>query len=167
MEYGASVSRHGTLGLQPRGVGPAPTCVTILTGVPQKFYHSSPKRFRHGDILTGNRSGGYGSHHQNVCMTTSPEPHGSIAHRVPGWSGTHIEELDPDYEERCAEWEKKYGRLEPWEAERRANRPRIQHVTGTFTRLNLCTILSMSPGTANTRPVQRRSSGISAKARAC
>jgi hypothetical protein len=50
----------------------------------QKFYHSSPCRFRHGDILTGNRRGGYGSH-SNVCMTTSPEPHATIAHRIPGW----------------------------------------------------------------------------------
>lgn len=43
-----------------------------------KFYHASPKRFRYGDILTGNRSGGAATGSGNVCMTTTEEPHVTI-----------------------------------------------------------------------------------------
>lgn len=62
----------------------------------QKFYHASPRRFRNGDILTGGRSGGYGSCHTSVCMTTSPDPHATIRSRIPGWSGydTQNDEID-------------------------------------------------------------------------
>ena len=52
-----------------------------------KFYHASPRRFRHGDILTGNKPGGIGYGHQNVCLTTSPIPHATIASLIPDWSG--------------------------------------------------------------------------------
>ncbi len=51
----------------------------------QRFYHVSPRRFRHGDVLTGGHSGGEGTAHDNVCMTTSPDPHGTIRARIPGW----------------------------------------------------------------------------------
>jgi hypothetical protein len=43
-----------------------------------KFYHASPKRFRYGDILTGNRSGGAATGSGNVCMTTTEDPHITI-----------------------------------------------------------------------------------------
>lgn len=52
-----------------------------------KFYHASPVRFRHGDILVGGRSGGAGTAHSRVCMTTSPEPHATIRSNIPGWPG--------------------------------------------------------------------------------
>ncbi len=52
------------------------------------FYHSSPVRFRHGDILRGGHEGGSGYEHQNVCMTTHPTPHCTIASGIPGWKGT-------------------------------------------------------------------------------
>jgi hypothetical protein len=32
----------------------------------QKFYHTSPKRFRHGDILTGGHTGGWGTWLEDV-----------------------------------------------------------------------------------------------------
>lgn len=57
--------------------------------MPQKFYHASPRRFRHGDILTGHRPGGYGSNHPNVCMTTDPMPHATIRSVIPGWPDYH------------------------------------------------------------------------------
>ncbi len=55
----------------------------------QKFYHASPRRFRHGDIITGGHEGGSGYAHPNVCMTTSPKAHGTIASNIPGWPGYH------------------------------------------------------------------------------
>jgi hypothetical protein len=53
----------------------------------QRFYHASPKKFRHGDILRGSCEGGAGYAHDNVCMTTEPKPHGTIASNIPRWSG--------------------------------------------------------------------------------
>jgi hypothetical protein len=47
-----------------------------------RFYHASPRRFRHGDLLTGGHDGGYGYPHPNVCMTNSPAPHGTVAHKA-------------------------------------------------------------------------------------
>ena len=47
-----------------------------------RFYHASPRRFRHGDILTGGHDGGYGYAHSNVCMTDGPAPHGTVAHKA-------------------------------------------------------------------------------------
>ena len=52
-----------------------------------RFYHASPRKFKSGDILSGNREGGYGSQHPNVCLTTTPEPHATIAGHISGWSG--------------------------------------------------------------------------------
>ena len=52
-----------------------------------KFYHASPRRFRHGDVLTGGHSGGAEYCHDNVCMTTSPDPHITIRSNIPGWPG--------------------------------------------------------------------------------
>lgn len=51
------------------------------------FYHASPMRFRHGDLITGGHSGGGGYEHPNVCMTTQPTPHDTIASNIPGWLG--------------------------------------------------------------------------------
>lgn len=61
-----------------------------------KFYHASPVRFRHGDIITGGHSGGSGYAHSNVCMTTSPVPHGTIASNIPGWSGSRTHDRPAD-----------------------------------------------------------------------
>lgn len=47
-----------------------------------KFYHASPRRFRHGDLLVGGQLGGYGYAHVNICMTNSPAPHGTIADKA-------------------------------------------------------------------------------------
>jgi len=52
-----------------------------------KFYHASPKRFRHGDILRGDQMGGANTNHPNVCMTTKPDPHATISTSIPGWKG--------------------------------------------------------------------------------
>lgn len=41
--------------------------------LPIKFYHASPKRLRHGDILVP------GDNHSEVSLTTSPVPHATIA----------------------------------------------------------------------------------------
>ena len=76
-----------------------------------KFYHSSPNRFRHGDILTGNRKGGYGSMHHNVCITTSPMPHATISSRIPGWHG-----FNPDYVSQQIEYFKSHSK-EAWTKE--------------------------------------------------
>lgn len=43
------------------------------------FYHASPRRFRNGDVLVGGHKGGAGTAHSNVCLTTSPVPHGTVA----------------------------------------------------------------------------------------
>lgn len=48
------------------------------------YYHASPRRFRHGDLLTGGHAGGYGVAHPCVCMTDSPAPHGTILSRALG-----------------------------------------------------------------------------------
>jgi hypothetical protein len=48
-----------------------------------KFYHASPRRYRHGDIITGGHEGGAGYTHPNVCMTTSPDPHATIRCGIP------------------------------------------------------------------------------------
>lgn len=52
-----------------------------------RFYHSSPVRFHHGDLLYGGMEGGAGTQHDNVCMTTTPVPHVTIRSRIPGWDG--------------------------------------------------------------------------------
>lgn len=57
------------------------------TGI--KFYHASPRRFRHGDLLVGGHAGGAGTGHTHICMTTSPEPHATIRGNIPGWPGFH------------------------------------------------------------------------------
>jgi len=54
-----------------------------------KLYHASPVRFRHGDVLTGGRGGGAGYAHDNICMTTNPDPHVTIKSSIAGWSGFH------------------------------------------------------------------------------
>ncbi|TXH10286.1 MAG: hypothetical protein E6R04_05805 [Spirochaetes bacterium] len=60
------------------------------------FYHASPKRFRHGDVLRGNMSGGYGSEHENVCMTTTPKPHGTIQSAIQDdWFVYEVEPVGP------------------------------------------------------------------------
>jgi hypothetical protein len=66
-----------------------------------RFYHASPKRFRHGDILTGGHRGGEGTMHSNVCMTTSPDPHITIRSRIPDWEKSRVpDERDYDDEFR-------------------------------------------------------------------
>lgn len=74
----------------------------------QRFYHASPRRFRHGDILTGGHSGGWGSAHSNVCMTTSPDPHVTIRASIPGWSNSHTQE----YIDAYGDDESRPGRLQ-------------------------------------------------------
>jgi hypothetical protein len=84
----------------------------------QKFYHASPKRFRHGDILTGGHSGGYGVAHDNVCMTTSPDPHGTIRYSIPDWTESsksggstrdwYVYEVEPLYGVRYVEGNSEY-----------------------------------------------------------
>jgi len=60
------------------------------------FYHASPERFRHGDVLRGNMSGGYGSEHENVCMTTTPKPHGTIQSAIQDdWFVYEVEPVGP------------------------------------------------------------------------
>lgn len=59
-----------------------------------RFYHASPRRFRHGDVLTGGHPGGYGVAHRNVCMTGAPQPHGTILEKA--LSGDwHVYEVEP------------------------------------------------------------------------
>ena len=90
----------------------------------QKFYHASPRRFRHGDIITGGHEGGSGYAHPNVCMTTSPKAHGTIARNIPGWPGYrghftpedapldvpdwYVYEVEPLYEPRYVEGNEEY-----------------------------------------------------------
>lgn len=56
------------------------------------FYHASPVRFRHGDLILGGKDGGSGYAHSNVCMTTSLRPHGTIDGNIPGWPGFYVPE---------------------------------------------------------------------------
>ena len=56
------------------------------------FYHASPVRFRHGDLILGGKGGGSGYGHTSVCMTTSLRPHVTIAGNIPGWPGFYVPE---------------------------------------------------------------------------
>jgi hypothetical protein len=86
---------------RPRNGEPL-TGVDTLTAIKswQKFYHASPKRFRHGDILTGGHEGGFGVRGSGVYMTTTPVPHWSIQSAIPSesekdWYVYEVEPLGP------------------------------------------------------------------------
>ena len=85
----------------------------------QKFYHASPRKFHKGDILTGRRPGGNGGDvegsHTNVCMTTSPMPHGTIANLIPGWFGYYDNRDNKRPECKQSEWY--VYRVEPYECD--------------------------------------------------
>ena len=59
-----------------------------------KFYHASPVRFHHGDLVLGGKGGGAGTGHPMVCMTTSPRPHGTIQNSIPGRAGHEVYDRD-------------------------------------------------------------------------
>lgn len=62
----------------------------------RKFYHASPRRFRHGDILSGGHAGGYGYACHDVCLTTSSVAHCTIMDKaVEGdWFVYEVEPLE-------------------------------------------------------------------------
>ena len=73
--------------------------------MPTRFYHASPRRFRHGDILTGGH--GYGVAHRNVCMTSAPQPHGTILEKALA-GDWHVYEVEPLCEVRFNEYNSEF-----------------------------------------------------------
>jgi hypothetical protein len=62
-----------------------------------RFYHVSPKRFRHGDVLVGGHPGGFGYAGRDVSMTTEPYPHITVKDKA--ISGNwFVYEVEPDDE---------------------------------------------------------------------
>jgi hypothetical protein len=72
-----------------------------------RFYHASPKKFRHGDILTGGHGGGYWSTQKvdfegggdRVCMTSEPEVHYTVREEAlkGNWNVYEVEPLEKVY----------------------------------------------------------------------
>jgi len=98
-----------------------------------KFYHASPRRFRHGDILRGGCPGGYGAATDRVCMTTNPDPHVTIRSTIPGHSGhrpTPPKELEEEwdrirdsYPDISAGWDAVEPLINKWQEEVEKERP--------------------------------------------
>ena len=87
------------------------------------YYHASPKRFKHGDILTGGHEGGYGYCHHNVCLTDSPSPHYTVHDKAveENWFVYEVEPLgrvsfasgNDEFQTKAAKVLRLIGRVKP------------------------------------------------------